>query len=180
MATNTCLDYQSNCSKEAATRAQSLPITTKCWCLRNFLRDYSLPPPGRFFPSFSSDIQFILSFWEDKRVMVTSRKGVSSKVIGLESLQQGADSAQRQAWQHFCSDGAVCQHLLGHHQQICCRPQLWEERVPAKMSKAMSPREKKTTEYAFGHQFNEKPTCLTGLPTCHQDTISRKAAFPLL
>jgi len=47
-----------------------------------------------FIPSFSHDNKSNISILERKNVVVTSRKGISSKVIRLESLQQGADSAQ--------------------------------------------------------------------------------------
>ena len=62
---------------------------------------------------------------------VTSWQGVCSKVVWLEALQEGADTAQAETWQNLGTDGAVCEDLLRHHQQVCSCSQLREEGVSA-------------------------------------------------
>lgn len=62
---------------------------------------------------------------------LTLGQRVCSKVVRLEALQYLADSVQGQARDDLRPDGAVCEHLLWHHQQVGCCPQLGEVSVPA-------------------------------------------------
>ena len=61
---------------------------------------------------------------------LTLGQRVCSKVVRLEALQYLADSVQGQARDDLRPDGAVCEHLLWHHQQVGCCPQLGEVSVP--------------------------------------------------
>ena len=71
------------------------------------------------------------TFWWSCLKRLTLGQWVCSKVIRLEALQYLADPVQGQAWDDLGPDGPVCEHLLRHHQQVGCCPQLGEVCVTA-------------------------------------------------
>ncbi len=52
------------------------------------------------------------------------------QLIRAEAGEQLADDGEGQARDDLAADGAVREHLLGHHQQVCGGPQLGEQQVP--------------------------------------------------